>query len=573
VNAFAALHLGLASVCVVMAGLHAAMWLALRTEVAHRWVTLTFIGFAVLSLGIAGSSTASAASLGPAQPWLAITVPTALLLPMAIARTAWAVLDRPMTRLRRRLLVLILASTLPLALQLIWFLASKHPAAESYETSRYAVPPIAVSYSGALLLTAVIWVVEGVRAIPTLRTLGWAAVVATIPSGIIAVREVTILVSGSEGPTLVAFVGLPLALFASVSLVIRYILAMRQSTTSALAGDYRRMARLGAGGMGEVWLALRSGLAGFQRWVVLKKIRFPNPRAIERFQTEARVAARLHHPNIVGVYDLGRYDDGWYIVMEYLAGPSLHEILERCYEAQLDPPNAIVASIGEQVCRGLSCAHEHGVLHRDVSPDNVIVTFDGVAKLLDFGIAKEVVAREDAQGEMTIRDTAGVTVPGGIPGKTRYLAPERLAGEPASVASDLFSLGLVLAQLMGALLPERGAQLAGADDPVSRDRPCSPELESIVRKALAARPEDRWASAAAMADALRTLAAASGGDELSAWVRELHPKRYAAQRSLVALADPSPEDVSALLARSHPPTRPRTSGTADDPFGDAPATL
>jgi eukaryotic-like serine/threonine-protein kinase len=563
VNAFAALHLGLASVCVVMAGLHGAMWLALRTEVAHRWVTLSFIGFAALSLGIAGSSRASLGSLGAAQPWLALTVPTALLLPMALVRTVWAVLDRPMTRLRRRLLALIVVLSLPIGVQLAWFIASGHPAASSYESSRYVVAPVAISYSAAILLVAAVWVVEGIRAIRTLRTLAWAVVLGTVPSGVVAVREAAILVSASEGPTLIAFVGLPLALLASVSLVIRYIRAIRQSAVSDPAEEYRRMARLGTGGMGELWLALRSRVGGFQRWVVLKKIRFPNPHAIERFLMEARVAARLHHPNIVAVYDLGRYEDGWYIVMEYLPGPSLHEILQRCYEAQLDPPPGIVAEIGEQICRGLSCAHDHGILHRDISPDNVIVTFDGVTKLLDFGIAKEIDAAE-AIGPV-VSGSKGVTVPGGIAGKARYLAPERIAGEPASVASDLFSLGLVLAQLLGAALPERGADLAGLRDPVSKDHPCAPQLEAIVRKALAAQPEQRWESAAAMADALRDVAVAPGSGELSTWVRELFPERRQALSSLVTLQDPAPADVSALLDRAQPPRETPSVDTSDDP--------
>jgi eukaryotic-like serine/threonine-protein kinase len=571
VNAFAALHLGLASVCVVMAGLHGAMWLAVRTEVAHRWVTLSFVGFAALSLGIAGSSTASTGSLGPSQPWLALTFPTALLLPMALARTAWAVLDRPMTPLRRRLLAVIVTATLPLSVQIAWYLLSGHPASESYEASRQAVPVVAIAYSAALLLVAAVWVVEGLRAIPTLGTLGWATVSATLPSGLVAVRETFILLGGGEGPTLVAFVGLPLALIASVSLVIRYVRALRQSSTRDPSGDYRRMTRLGAGGMGEVWLALRSGVGGFQRWVVLKKIRFPNPRAIERFLTEARVAARLHHPNIVAVYDLGRYEDGWYIVMEYLPGPSIHEILEHCYEAQIDPPAALVAQIGEQVCRGLSCAHGHGVLHRDISPDNVIVTFDGVAKLLDFGIAKDVAAGS-TEGPASGDRGKGVTQPGGIPGKIRYLAPERIGGAPATIASDIFSLGLVLAQLMGASIPERGADLAGAPDPISRDRTCSPALEAVIRQALAARPEERWSSAEAMADALRPIAADPTSAELSVWVRTLAPERWNALRALVALTDPSPADVSALLARSYPPTEPRAV-PSEDPFGDASVTI
>jgi eukaryotic-like serine/threonine-protein kinase len=551
VNGFTAVHLAIAGLCALMAALHIAMWLAVRSEPAHKWVALSFVGFTLLDLGLAGSSVAAQGSLGPPAPWLLLTVPTAVLLPPAMLRTAWAVLDWPMTAPRRRILALVAALVVPVALQFTYYVLTDAPEAASWEQARYANMVTAVPYNLAIVLVGTVWVVEAFRALPAMRALATTALVIVIPSMALTAREVLVATDVVPGPTLIGVVALPLGAFASVSLVVRYVRAMRTAQTSPIASEqYTRIARLGAGGMGELWLALRSSEAGFRRWVVVKRIRLDrtDDHLVERFLVEARIAARLHHANIVSVYDLGHYDDGWFIVMEYLSGPSLWEVMTRCYEEEEFAPLSIVAQIGVQICRGLECAHGHGILHRDISPDNVILTFDGIAKILDFGIAKEAGSTEPALTGPA-EDPGGRTAAGGVVGKAQYLAPERAIGEPASVESDLYALGLVMVQLMGAPIPERGSELAGHPHPVGEYRPGVPEaFEAVIRKALAAHPKQRYRSAAAMADDLLGLTGLDEPVNLAAWTQRLCPARWTLTRKLADLRDPTPAAVADLFA-------------------------
>jgi serine/threonine-protein kinase len=567
VNAFSAMHVAFAVFCGLMALLHAVMWAALRDEPAHRWVFASFTGFTLLNAGIAGASVGAEGSLGPAAPWLALTIPTVLLLPLALLRTTWAMLDRPVTRPRKWLMVAVGVALLPVTAQFIWFLVTGSPHAATFEQARYAYLLTAVPYHAALLAVGINWVVEAIRAIPSLRTLAWTALIAVIPAVALTIRETFLSTDALSGPTLIGVTGLPLGLFASVSLVSRYVRAVRSQAQAnpVTSEQYHRLYRLGAGGMGEAWLAQRAGEGGFRRWAVLKRIRIDNPEQalVERFLAEARVAARLHHANIVSVYDLGRYDDGLCIVMEYLPGLSLWDIMMRCYETRAFAPTGVVAAIGLQICRGLDCAHHHGVLHRDISPDNVIVTFDGTCKILDFGIAKEQGEPEPDSLAGTTGSSSSKTHAGSVPGKWQYMAPERIVGEPALPESDIFSVGLVLIQLLGAPIPKRGADLAGTPDPVSTHRPdILPAMEEVVRQALAAHPKQRYRSAAAMASDLRAVLAQCDRVDVGAWLRELWPKRWELQQRLDAMTSPKPAQVEALFARAQHAAQqtPRTTG-------------
>lgn len=557
-NAFSAVHLALAGLCALLGAVHVAMWVAVRSEPAHKWVALSFLGFTVLDVGIAGSSSAAEGSLGPVAPWLLVTVLTTLALPPILVRTAWAMLDWPMTRARWAVALATVALVLPVVVQVVWFVVTDDPRAASWEAARYANPATAAPYHAALLVTGAVWIVEPVRALATSRGLAWAALLAAVPAVLLSAREVLHTAGAIDGPTLIGVTGLPLGVFASASLVVRYVQAVRAQRTSAGVQEerYRRMIRLGKGGMGEAWLAVRAGEADFRRWVVVKRIRLDriDDDLVDRFLAEARIAARLHHANIVSVYDLQRTDDGWSIVMEYLAGPSLWDILARCYETETFAPLQAVASIGEQICRGLECAHSRGVMHRDVSPDNIIVTFDGVAKLLDFGIAKQAgVSANDPSG--TSGRDGETMASGGVVGKAQYMAPERTVGEPAGPESDIYSLGLVLVQLLGAPLPPRGAELAGRPDPVSSYRADVPEaLEAIVCRALAAHPKMRYRSADAMAADLRALSSTFEPCDVGRWVRELCPRKWELTRDLEALERPTKEQVADLFARVHDPT-------------------
>ena len=218
---------------------------------------------------------------------------------------------------------------------------------------------------------------------------------------------------------------------------------------------------------------------------------------LARFRREALSAAKLIHPNVVQVYDSGHDPEAHrhFIVMEYVEGPTVTQLMRERDRLPVDQ----AVDIGVQSCQGLEYAHRHGVIHRDVKPGNLILNPDGVVKLVDFGIAK---AAEDT----------GITQIGSVVGTAAYLSPERAQGEEATASADVYSLGVVLYQLLAGRLPyETGSltelatrQQEGAPEPLHLINPeVSPELSRVVSRSLAARPDLRYASAAEFGEALR----------------------------------------------------------------------
>ena len=252
---------------------------------------------------------------------------------------------------------------------------------------------------------------------------------------------------------------------------------------------------LGSGGMAEVCLAHDEVLGRDVALKILKNQYAENDEFVERFRREARSAAALNHPNIVSVYDRGSSKDGtYYIVMEYVPGGTLKERILR--EGPLDP--GTVAELGSQVARALGSAHEKSVIHRDVKPQNVLLTDTGNAKVTDFGIARAANATTTSQPNLVL-GTAG------------YMSPEQAKGDPVGPQSDLYSLGVVLYEMLTGELPY------SAEDPVAlamkhviesppSPRDANPEvpeaLDALTIKLLAKKPEDRYASAAELADDL-----------------------------------------------------------------------
>jgi serine/threonine-protein kinase len=261
-------------------------------------------------------------------------------------------------------------------------------------------------------------------------------------------------------------------------------------TETLAAGRYDIERELGRGGMAQVYLARDREL---DRPVALKVLAAHlggDETFRRRFLREARVAARLSHPNVVRVFDAGDSDGRPYIVMEYVRGRSLADC------GRLAPER--VAELGKQAAAGLQQAHDAGLVHRDVKPGNLLLRDDGVLKIADFGIARAA--------EMTRQTQAGT-----ILGTAAYLAPEQIAGEDATRASDLYSLGAVLYELLTGRPPyvfESLAELAaqqgeGAIVPVRDLEPSVPrELEAAVMHALARDPSFRPASAADLAHEL-----------------------------------------------------------------------
>lgn len=268
-----------------------------------------------------------------------------------------------------------------------------------------------------------------------------------------------------------------------------------------LLGRYQLEERIGGGGMAEVFRATDLQL---QRPVAVKiphAYLAADPILVERLRQEARIVSTLEHPGIVKVYDYGEDEGQPFLVMELVPGSSLGELL--AVEGPLPFPR--VREIVLDLLSALEHAHSRGVLHRDIKPQNVLVTPEGSARLVDFGIAQASAA-------------ATVTSPGQVVGSVHYLAPERLTGQPATVASDLYAVGVLLYLLLAGRLPFEGdlAAVVAAQQQLQRPPPPSrwrsglPEwMDGVVDRALAKDPVARYASAAEMSEDLRRLAAAA----------------------------------------------------------------
>ncbi len=278
-----------------------------------------------------------------------------------------------------------------------------------------------------------------------------------------------------------------------------------------LAGKYRLIAELGQGGMATVYLAVALGSSGFRKLAVVKLIRpqyASDPDLIQMFLDEARLCARLNHPNIVQTYDVG-VDDGQYLMaMEYLDGVSLYTAVQRLTKTGVPFPFPIRARILSEVLEGLRYAHELqdydgkrlDIVHRDVTPHNIFVTYDGQVKLLDFGIAKAATS--------SVQTATGV-----IKGKLTYMAPEQAMCDKIDARADLYAVGVMLWEA----LTGRRRWPAGLSDAAVFTRVASgempertdaaalgfpAEIDDIVLKALAPKPEDRFQTAAEMRGAL-----------------------------------------------------------------------
>jgi eukaryotic-like serine/threonine-protein kinase len=257
---------------------------------------------------------------------------------------------------------------------------------------------------------------------------------------------------------------------------------------------YLIVRRIGSGGMADVYCAEDTHLG---RQVALKVLhrRFAQDQEfVERFRREASAAAGLQHPNVVGVFDRGRHDGTYYIAMEHLPGRTLKEIVTT--EAPLAQER--VVDLGRQILQAAGFAHRHGVIHRDFKPHNVIMDDQGGVKVTDFGIARA--------------GASEMTETGSIMGTAQYLSPEQAQGHAVTAASDLYSIGVMLYEMLAGRLPFEGdsavsvalKHLSEQPPPISQFRPdVSPALESVVMAALAKDPAHRWQSADDFAEALQ----------------------------------------------------------------------
>lgn len=282
----------------------------------------------------------------------------------------------------------------------------------------------------------------------------------------------------------------------------------RQSGEGSI-GRYGVVGRLAMGGMAEILLGRLLGPSGFERVVVIKRV-LPHlaqqPSFTSMFLDEARIAAAIRHPNVVQVHELGQDGGELFLVMEYLEGESLHGLMRRLTLFGERLPPALVAHIGAEACAGLHAAHElpdadgnpSGLVHRDISPQNVFIGYDGSVKILDFGIAKAA-------------DRITQTEAGTLKGKFSYMSPEQCLGDPLDRRSDLFALGIVLYEAVtGRRLFHREAQLKTLDAVVRAPFPTPSELdvelpaalEAAILRALERDRDARFETAAEMRRAL-----------------------------------------------------------------------
>jgi len=274
-------------------------------------------------------------------------------------------------------------------------------------------------------------------------------------------------------------------------------------------GHYKITQHLGSGGMGEVYVALDTKS---ERRAVLKLLpaRFTSdPERIKRFQHEARALVALNHPNILTTYEIGEEDSTYYIVSELVEGETLRQRLDR---HRLELKDAIDATI--QVASALASAHEASIIHRDIKPENIMLRRDGYVKVLDFGIAK--LAEQELPSEIEPEEALGLvaTHVGSILGTVRYMSPEQARGEPVDHRTDIWSLGVVLYEMVTGYAPFAGdtpkdvisAALTSEAAPIARHGTKVPfELREIISRALQKDREKRYGSMYEMLEALRIL--------------------------------------------------------------------
>jgi eukaryotic-like serine/threonine-protein kinase len=278
-------------------------------------------------------------------------------------------------------------------------------------------------------------------------------------------------------------------------------------------GRYRILRRIGSGGMADVYCAEDTHLGRQVAIKVLHRRFAQDQEFVERFRREAKSAAGLNHPNVVGVFDRGEHEGTYYIAMEFLEGRTLKDIATA--EAPLEQER--VVDLGVQILQAAGFAHRHGVIHRDFKPHNVIVDELGHAKVTDFGIARA--------------GASEMTETGSIMGTAQYLSPEQAQGHAVTATSDIYSIGVMLYEMLAGRLPFDGdsavavalKHLSEAPAPISQWRPdVHPALEAVVMAALAKDPAQRWQSAEDFAGGLEAAraqleAGANGGQDTAAF--------------------------------------------------------
>lgn len=310
-------------------------------------------------------------------------------------------------------------------------------------------------------------------------------------------------------------------------------------------GRYELVHLLGQGGMGEVFLAKISGAAGFEKPCIVKTILpalLKDRQFLDRFHHEAKVLVHLVHSSIAQVYDMGEAEGTYYMALEYVAGVDLSFLQEQARTEGQALPVPVALYLGQRIAEGLGYAHRKagpdgmplGIVHRDVSPHNVMVSYEGEVKVIDFGLAKSAARSK-------------YTLPSTVMGKLGYMSPEQVRAEAVDHRSDIYSCGVVVWELLAGrplfahgTVGEMMAAMSNPSVPALHElRPdVDPALDAVVRRALAPTPSDRYARADDFARALNEqllrTGSSLGAEEVGNFVRALCPEAFASQRKLLS---------------------------------------
>ena len=288
--------------------------------------------------------------------------------------------------------------------------------------------------------------------------------------------------------------------------------AQPQLDVGSSYGKYFLLKKLAAGGMGEIFLAKQQGPAGFEKILVVKKILHhltENKEFVELFLGEARLAARMNHRNIVQVLELGEQDGTYFIAMEYVSGKSLRDVVDLTTKRKEKLHAELCRTIAEQICDGASYAHNLtditgrslNIIHRDLNPQNVLISYTGDVKVIDFGIAKSEMS--------TVKTEAGM-----IKGKFVYMSPEQSLAKKLDKRSDLFAIGISLYEMLTGINPFHKNNIVLTLEAIQRYEPPPPSeydpsyapFDPIIAKALAKDRDRRYSDAGEMQDDLRRIA-------------------------------------------------------------------